>query len=179
MKKLVKLLILAVVLAGVGWWVWTTFFPSPETAIRKELNQLARAASFSPSETPLAKLANAQKLGSFFTTDVTVTVDVPGRSQQTLSGREELVQSALAARSVANGMNVEFFDIIVMLGPDQQTAMANLTARARVPGEKDFNVQELKFSLKKVGGDWLIYKVETVKTLSRVDDLREPIGSRG
>jgi len=30
---------------------------------------------------------------------------------------------------------------------------------------KDFDVQELKFQLKRIDGDWLITRAETVKTL--------------
>ena len=166
MKKWVGFIMVAAVLAGLGYWIWLTFFPSPEKAIRKQLQALAAAASFPVNEAPRAKLANAQKLGNFFTTDVEVTVETPGRAQQTFSGRDELVQAALGAHSSLNGLNVEFLDINVTVAPNKQTAVANLTARARIPGDRDFNVQELKFSLKKVGGDWLIYKVETVKTLS-------------
>lgn len=166
MKKWVGLIILLAALAGVGYWVWITFFPSPEIAIRKRLAALAEVAAFPANEAPLSRLANAQKLGNFFTTDVEITVDIPGRSQQTFSGREELVQAAVAARSTVNGLNVEFLDIIVVLAPDNETAVVNLTAKAKIPGERDFYVQELKFSLKNIKGDWMIFKVETVKTLS-------------
>ncbi len=166
MKKWLGLILLLLALAGVGYWVWVTFFPSLEIAIRKRFTALAEVAAIPPNEPPLAKLANAQKLGNFFTTDVDVTVEVPGRSQQSFSGREELVQAAAAARSSVSALNIEFLDVIVALGPDNQTATVNLTARARIPGDRDFYIQELKFSLKKVNGDWMIYKVETVKTLS-------------
>ena len=64
-----------------------------------------------------------------------------------------------------HGLTVEFLDINVTVGPDQKSAVANLTAKAKVPGE-DFMVQELKFTLKKIQGAWLILRVETVKTLS-------------
>jgi hypothetical protein len=153
-------------LAGAGYWAWLTFFPGPEQVIQKRLQSLARATSFPRNEAALPRLANAQAMANFFTTDVEVTVDIPGRSQQTFSGREEVLQAAVAARSSVNGLNVDFFDIIITVAPDRQSAVANLTARARIPTEKDFYVQELKLGLRKVGGDWLIFRVETVKTLS-------------
>ncbi len=168
MKKAVPLILLLAVLAGVGCWIWVTFFPSPEVAIRKDLNALAKAASFPANEAPLAKLANAQSVGGYFATNVEVIVDVPGHSRQNISGRDELVQAALAAHANLNGLSVTFHDIVVTVAPDGQSAVANLTAEVKAPGEKDFNLQELKFELRKVGGDWLIIKVETVKTLSRV-----------
>jgi hypothetical protein len=37
---------------------------------------------------------------------------------------------------------------------------------ANVAGEKDAIVQEMKFTFQKMGGQWLISRVETVRTLS-------------
>jgi len=36
-----------------------------------------------------------------------------------------------------------------------------------VEGEGDFQVQEFNFKLKKIGRTWLIYRIDTVKTLSQ------------
>ena len=36
------------------------------------------------------------------------------------------------------------------------------------PGERDISAQEFNFNLKKVNGKWLIYHVETVRTLSAI-----------
>ncbi len=70
-------------------------------------------------------------------------------------------------RQHVNGVKIEFVDIVVKLDPDKQSATVDLTGKATMSGEHDFSVQEFKFLLKKVGRDWLIYRVETVKTLSR------------
>ena len=168
MKKWVGWVIVALLAAAAGYWVWVTFFPGAEAVIKKRIKTLAQTASFGANEPPLSRLANAQKIGSYVTTEVEVTVDVPGRSQQSFSGREEVTQAVLAARSSLNGLNVEFLDILVTVAPGGQTAVANLTARARIPGERDFYIQELKFTLTKVDGAWLISKIETVKTLSQL-----------
>jgi hypothetical protein len=60
---------------------------------------------------------------------------------------------------------VEFVDVNIEISPDKKSATVNLTAKARVPGEKDWVPQELKFLLQKIEGDWLISRVETVRTL--------------
>ena len=65
-----------------------------------------------------------------------------------------------------DSLSVEFLDINIILGSDKSTAVANLTARAKVTGEKEYLVQELRFILKKIGRAWLINRIETVKTLS-------------
>jgi hypothetical protein len=160
-----RLLLLAVAVA-VTWWLWSIFFPSPEKVIRSRLKELAALASVSPNEAPLAKLANANKLISYCANGVELAVDVPGRSLPTVTGRDDLLQAALMARSSMPGLTVQFFDIEVEVGPDRESAVANLTAKIRVPSERDYYIQELKFTFKKIKGEWLIQRIETVKTLA-------------
>ena len=163
--------VLLLAIAGVGYWIWTMLFPSPESVIRKQFNLLAQSVSFSSNEGALAKALNAERLTGFFTPDVEITVDVPGHSQHTLHGRDELLQAAMAARGMAGTLSVEFLDINVTVSPDKTSATVNLTAKGRAGSERDLLVQELKFLLKKVNRDWLIYQVETVKTLSELCTL--------
>ena len=54
----------------------------------------------------------------------------------------------------------------VALSPDKASATVHLTAKASSSEETDFEVLELKFTLKKINGDWLIISIETVRTLS-------------
>ncbi len=165
MKQWLFRLVVVAALVALGIWVWHILFPSQEQIIRKRLAELAQAASFSGNEAPLAKAANSQKLTTFCAADVEIALDVPGRSLQTLSGRDELRAAALGARSMLSGLKVEFLDPIVSVASDKQTAAVNLTARGKIPGEKDILVQELTFTFKLVEGDWLINKIETVRTL--------------
>jgi len=157
--------ILLAALVAVGFWGWHVCFPSPEKVIRKRLGELAKAASFSSKEGLLAKAWNASVLGEFFTLDVQVTVDVPG-TQHTLSGRDELLQAAVGARSAVSSLTIEFPDIKVMVAPDQNSAVVNLTAKGKVPDQRDFYLQELRLRMTKIKRDWLIQQIETVKTLS-------------
>jgi hypothetical protein len=165
MKKWLSRVILAGVLVALGYWGWRVFFPSPEAVIRKRLGELAKAASFSSSDGLLAKAWNANVLGEFFTPDVEVTVDVPG-SQHTISGRDELLQAAVGARTAVGSLSIEFPDIAVSVAPDRNSAIVNLTARGKVSGQRDFYLQELKLRLTKIKRDWLINQIETVRTLS-------------
>ncbi len=163
MKRWTLLVTLLALIAG-GVWIWREFFPAPERVIRQRIKEIAGLASFSPKEAPAAKLLNSQKLAGFFTSDVVIQVNVPGYAQ-TITGRDDLAQVALMAREHLSSLKVEVSDIIVVVAPDKQSAMANLTGRASSPGQIDFMVQELKLSLKPHGRDWLINRVETVKTL--------------
>jgi len=167
MKKWSFRLLLVAGFGALAIWIWRVLFPSPEQVIRKRLGELAQAASFSSKEAPLASLANSATLASFFTDDVEFILDVPGHSQQKVSGRDQLLQAAIGARSAVGGLSVEFLDINVIVGPEKTSAVADLTAKGKVQGEPDLLVQELKLTLKKIQGHWLISRLETVKTLSQ------------
>jgi ketosteroid isomerase-like protein len=156
---------LLLALIALGAWGWRTLFPNPERAIRARLSELAQLASFGPNEAPAAKMWNAQKLASFFTPDVTIKVDMNGQ-QPTFSGRDEIATRAMMARQVFGALTVQFSDIVLTLAPDKQSAIAELSARAKAGGDADtFGPQELTLRMKKDAGKWLISRVETVKTL--------------
>jgi hypothetical protein len=59
----------------------------------------------------------------------------------------------------------------VTVAPDKQSAVADLTVQANISGEPDPIVQEMKFTLRKIDGRWLITRVETVRTLSRCPQI--------
>jgi hypothetical protein len=166
MKQWVARIIIAAIVITAGYWLWTFFFPPAEQVIRKRLHEVAKLASFNHTEAPLAKLANSQKLANYGTADVTIVVNAPNRRVHSLSGRDDLFQALMAARSNLTSLSVEFLDIVVKVGPDKESAVANLTAKASVPSDRDMMIQEFRITLKKVGGDWLIWRLETVRTLT-------------
>jgi hypothetical protein len=165
MKIAVRLALLAAAIAA-GVWLWTVFFPSPEKIIRARLAQLAGDASFNSGEGTLVVLNKTEKLAGLFSTNVEVNLDVPGRFQHSFASRGEIALAAAAARSEVSGLKVEFLDANVVVGADKLSATADLTVKAQAAGDKDFIVQEMKFTFQKIGGDWLITRVETVRTLS-------------
>jgi hypothetical protein len=151
-------------LTGLGYWGWQVFFPSPEKVIRKRLGEIARLASFGPNEAPLAKLANSQKLLSFFSPNIEVALDFGGRVRS-ISGRDDLSEAVMGVRGHLAGLSVRFPDIVVAVAEDRRSAAANVTVRAKVHGEKDDYVDELKLLFRPEDGDWLIFRIEPVKTL--------------
>lgn len=158
--------IVLVVLAALGFWLWTVFFPRPEKIIRKQLARLAHDASFSANENDIIKMADAQNIPDFFSTNVLINITIPGREQQTLAGRDEIRAAALGSRAQATALDVKFPDVIVTVAPDKNSAVADVTVDATVSGEHDAVVQELKFDFQKTSGEWLINKVETVQKVS-------------
>ncbi len=165
MKRWLSRLVIAAAVAGLVYWGWRVLHPSPASVIRKELAALAHTACIPSNEGQLTKLARAQKLASFFTSDTQITIELPGRFDQTINGRDEVQEKALAARAMLAGLKVEFVDVSVAVAPDGQAAVAHLTGKANIPGDTMPQVEELKMGFKKVEGDWLIQRVENVQTL--------------
>jgi hypothetical protein len=165
MKIALRFLLLAALVA-LGLWLWSLWFPAPEKVIRQRLTRLASTVSFSGSESQAMRLAGASNLAGFFSTNVEVNIDVPGRAHHSLMGREEIILAAQASRSGTGSLTVKFPDIKVTVAADRQSAVANLTVEAKIPGEPDPIVQEMKFTLLKTDGEWLITRVETVRTFT-------------
>jgi hypothetical protein len=157
-------LILAAVALGI--WGWRHFFPSAETAVRRQLQEVARLTSFSPGESGISKGLALNSLMDDCTDDIEISVDIQGYQRQSMAGKDELHTAASVVRLHLNSLKVEFLDMNIDVAPNKQTAVIDLTAKIRVPGEQEFFPQELKFTMKKVDGKWLIRKIETVKTLS-------------
>jgi len=170
--KIVFRIVLLAALAAMGVWLWTFLFPSPEKVIRRRLTELARSVSSSANESDLTRLAAARSVAGFFATTVELNVDLPELGQRNSMDREEITQAALMARSRAGGMHVKFPDINITVAPDKQSAVADLTVEANISGEHDSVVREMKFNLRKTDGQWLITRIETVRTLTWSAELR-------
>jgi hypothetical protein len=164
--KIALRFILFAALVALGVWLWFILFPSPEKVIRRRLTELARTASSSSNESDLARLAAARSVAGFFSTNVELAVELPELAHHSFMDRDEIMQDALMARSKIGGLSVKFPDINIVVAPDKQSAVADLTAQANVSGEHDLFVQQMKFTLQKIDSKWLIIRVETVRTLS-------------
>jgi hypothetical protein len=164
--KIALRFILFAALVALGVWLWFILFPRPEKVIRWRLTELARTVSSSANESDLARLAAARSVAGFFAATVELNVDLPELGQHNSLDREEITQLALMGRSRAGGLRVKFPDINITVAPDQQSAVADLAVEANISGERDSVVREMKFTLRKTDGQWLITRVETVRTLT-------------
>jgi hypothetical protein len=164
--KLARHLVLMAVVAGLGFWLWTVFFPSPEKMIRKEIAGLAATATLKSGDSNLMRAAKAANLAGLFATNAQIILNVPDLPNRTLSGREEIQETALGGLANIPTLNVKFLDVNVRISADKQTADVDCTGEVNAGDKRDFGVQELHFQFKKIDGDWLITLAETVKTLS-------------
>jgi hypothetical protein len=164
MKTAQRIMVL-MVLAALAFWLWTVLFPSPEKVIRQQLIHLAQGVSFSAAENNLIKMARAQVVADFFSSNVVVNINVPNHEQQTLASRAEITQAVMVSRQMLSGLEVKMPDINVTVAPDKNSAMADVTVQADVSGEHDAIVQEVKFTFERADRHWLINRVETIRTL--------------
>ena len=165
MKTALRLILLAAVAGGLIW-LWTILFPSPQKVIRGRLLALAHTVSSSGDESDLARLAAARNVASYFAPEVELNVQMPQIGQRTSIDQEEITQAVLVGRARAGGVQVRFPDVTVTVASDRQSAVADATLEARLSGDSDTVLQELKFTLRKIEGRWLITRVETVRVLS-------------
>jgi hypothetical protein len=159
MKIAIRLALLAAV-AGVGFWLWTGLFPSPEKVVLGKIASLAATATFSANDSKISRAIKVGNLIGYFAVEAEINT-----GSRTLSGRDEIRDVLRAVFNGLNSLKVEFLDATVRLSADRMTADVSCTANVHTGDSKDFGVQEMHFQLKMVEGNWLITCAETVKTL--------------
>jgi hypothetical protein len=163
--KLALRLALFAAAVGLGLWLWTILFPSPEKIVLKKIASLAATATVSATDGNITRATKVSNFIGYFSTDAEIIYDVSGVGAHTLSGRDEIREAAAGAFTQLASVKVQLFDAAARVGADQQTAEVTCTARVTVGDGKDFGIQELRIQFKKIDGDWRITRAETVKTL--------------
>src|ERR1039458_10304345 len=68
-------------------------------------------------------------------------------TEHSINGRYEVLQAAMGARKVFSSLKIDFPDIKVVVAPDKQSAVVNVTARGKTPEQKEFYLQELRLRI--------------------------------
>ncbi len=165
MKRKIQILVLLLAAAGCLWLLWQRLFPNDERIIRQRIDHLATLLSVPEHPTLTGNLAAGDRLRDYLATDIELDIDLPGEGRRAFSGRQEIVQLAVATRPGLAGMTVRLLDVQVSLNPDHDQATVSLTGRATLPGRRELFVQEIKLTLRKEDSQWRIAKGETVRTL--------------
>jgi hypothetical protein len=151
--------------AALGFWLWIVLFPSPQKLVLKRISSLAATANVNAADGNFTRANKVSSLISYFSTDAEISFDVPGAGARTLTGRDEIREAAAGGYINLASLKVRFEDVVARIGPDKQTAVVTCTANVRANDSQDTGIQELRFQFRKIDGDWLIVRVETVKTL--------------
>lgn len=170
MKRLFLILVLAA--AGfAGWWWRESIFPGEKTRVLRALASLATDVSFDAREGPISAGRRISALVDRFAPDATIELEILGAGEFHLNGRGEIQQVLWGARRAASSLQVRFFDILLDLAPDGQSASAHLTATADAKGnlrnQEEFEAIEFRFQLRKLEGQWKVQQVETIPTLKQ------------
>ena len=163
--KIASRLLLLALLGGLGFWLWAVWFPNPEKVVLRRIASLAATATVSASDGAIARATKVSNLIGYFSTDAVINYDIPVIGARSLSGLDEIRETAAGGFASVTSLKVRFQDATARVGADQQSAEVSCTAQVSTGDSKDFGIQELRIQFKKTGGDWLITRAETVKTL--------------
>jgi hypothetical protein len=154
---------LVAVLAYTAWTMW----PSEEARIRARLDDLGGAVSMGleKHETQMARLARVARLRQFLAPDLYLDVGAP---YQPIEGRDVVLGMVAKAALPPRDVIVRFVDVQVTIDPAGGQAIAYLTAEASSQtseGAREIDARELQLTLRKVEGEWIVTRVEVLRTL--------------
>jgi hypothetical protein len=159
-KRLLQIVLL-VILGVAGYFLWTWTHPTPEKAIRKQMEKLAETLVSKPGEGNFARVAAINKTLSFFTPNVYINGEGIPQVNESIQGQTELQQALFAARSRLDGA-ITFSEAHVIVGPDATNARVNFHAIARLSGQNEPYSQDLKAEFVNSEGKWLISRVDPI-----------------
>ncbi len=167
MRRAFQIVLLLAAL-GVGALLWKAVFPSDEARILRLLKDLADDATLPAGEGNIGRIRRIERLTSALTPDIAIRVTPFGSRSVEISGRDEVMQAAMAARGAATSIKVEFLDIVVSsIDRAGGAADAVLTAKIQAGTDQDFGIQPLKISLRKEKEfGWRIARIESTRILN-------------
>lgn len=164
MKIAFRIVILGI-LAGLGFGLWTVLFPSPERIVLKKVSDLAETATIGAEAGNFERAGKVSSIIGYFSTDAQIIIEVRGAGTANLNGRDEIRETAGKGFMGLKSLNVKFLDATASVAPDKQNAEVDCTAEIHVNDNPDIGAQEIKFTFKKIEKEWMITRVESVKTL--------------
>jgi CRP-like cAMP-binding protein len=177
MRRVLRFL-LPTVLLGLLIWVWIYLHPAPDEAIRRHLKRLSQAASFDGRESLIKRGVAAQRVADFFAPQITLNINPPGIFLDEIS-RAEIAQQVKILRShpEISSFKLTFLDPVITLGADRRSAIVEVTMNAEADEERHLAVQEVRLTMREIDGDWVICRIETVRTLNQRRHPKDAAGS--
>jgi hypothetical protein len=166
MVRFKKIIIIAM-LAAVGIWAVTYFFPSEEKKIKKQFRLLAEWVSKDPSENTLTTVYKIKHIGTLF--DTMCEFKVPVYSFSGNYTPDEISGYAAQGRLASSKLYLKFYDLDITF-PEEGSAKVTLTARLTGKlnvGDSIDETHEVESILKKVEKKWLFSKVEVIEVLKK------------
>lgn len=152
---------------ALGVWLWSTWWPSDERAIRRRLDRLV-AAFNEPAPEGLGTVARAAEIGSYFTEDATIDL---GAGSTPIHGRETVIGIAARFQPRAGGSTLDVDGVTVDVtdagGLASVKLVAILSGRHDASGDRTTDARELQLGMTKADGEWRIARVTALDTLRR------------
>jgi len=86
-----------------------------------------------------------------------------------IQGHDMLISTIYQARKTVDRVDIDFYDISVIIGENQDTARTTMTATATDPGpgggEQVMQAREVEMRWEKVKDTWEIAEVRLIRTL--------------
>lgn len=146
-------------------WVGLKFLPNDQKRIRQLMDRLAEAASIKPDDSNFARLAYADRLAAFFTTNAVLHLEGLGTDFPVIASRSDLLEAAMAARSQLRQAEFKVADLNVTFPAEKGTARAYVVVIGRINSRTNDFGQAFRMTLRKTRGRWLILELNTVEHL--------------
>jgi hypothetical protein len=172
MKLTFRLILLAIAI-GLCVWLWIYLHPTPQEAIRRQLVALAKCATLEKREGNIPAGLRADEFSGFFGREVALDMEPRAIFPDSVE-RSEIAKTILSIRTTYHSLDVKILDPVITVGADQKSAIVELTVNIAGDSDRHLLVQEMKFTMKKVDDNWLIIRVETIKTLNRAPNQTLP-----
>ena len=168
MKNWFSKIVYTLLIGGILWFSWGFFFPSEINKICKRLNSLAACLSFSSSGSYVMRMAAADSVRDFFSTNIVVNLDGVHARAEYISGRAEVMSILTTARTYLKELNVKFEDPQVEIDESKTHAVMEVLTRITLDeNRRDKIYQLIRMNWIKEGDKWRVERVDTLKMLGR------------
>lgn len=155
-----KAIVIAILIAGLGYWSWGILFPSAEKQIKETLQRLAEVASFGSNEKSLSRLGAINAVPRFFITNAVVRIS-GGNFSRSLNGREEIREAVAGSRAVAQSLKIDLTDPqVTVVSPREAKVL--ITATVYVDNDPNPQLQILEMTMGREKRKWLIKRIDPI-----------------
>jgi glutathione S-transferase len=142
--------------AAYHWW------PNDQKAIRAAVTNMLQAASFESGESGFSRLAYADRVASFFTTNATLNLDGVAPDLPALHNRTDLVEAAMGARASLRRAEFRLADLTVTAA-EKRAAKAYVVVTGQINSNTNAFGQAFRVTMAKVNGRWLVHELLAVE----------------
>ena len=156
--------LVAVAIAGAGFWMWRSAATPAERAIRNRFEQFAEELNAGTTD-GLGSVARAARIGQFFTPDVVVEL---GRGSPPIHGRETLIGMSARLQPRTAAFVFEFSDVTIdVVEQTRAEVVFTMVIRRRNVESRPESIDAREFSveMRNTDGEWRVSRAVAIDTL--------------